>query len=427
MSTTIFHYNGDKTKIQCSKTEKLEEICKRFSNKIQVDINALIFLYEGNYINKDLTFEATINETEKSSNEMNILSYNINEANTNNNLHKSKSIICPECKEDIFIKFNSYQISLSNCKNGHSINNISIENLENIQVIDYSKIICNKCNKNRQDSYEYTFYKCLDCGLNLCPICKNSHENAEITHKIIDYNKINYTCSIHKDMFIKYCHDCKKNLCLKCEKDHKNHKSIYFGDILPDDNNVINSIKILKSSSDKLSADIQLIIERLNNILNNLKKYQDKFKDIISLYNNNNKNFQVLKNIDEFMKINNSINKNINDIISDNNIAVKLKNLICLYYKFNSQIKQEGSIKNNDKENINEIKEEKNGTKKYAFDYNKYKLENDGNEEYPAIVIDNGSTFIRFGISGDEGPRGEIPTCIGYPSLEKKKILTKNI
>ena len=131
-------------------------------------------------------------------------------------------------------------------------------------------------------------------------------------------------------MFIKYCHDCKKNLCLKCEKDHKNHKSIYFGDILPDDNNVINSIKILKSSSDKLSADIQLIIERLNNILNNLKKYQDKFKDIISLYNNNNKNFQVLKNIDEFMKINNSINKNINDIISDNNIAVKLKNLICL-------------------------------------------------------------------------------------------------
>ena len=86
-----------------------------------------------------------------------------------------------------------------------------------------------------------------------------------------------------------------------------------------------------------------------------------------------------------------------------------------------SQIKQEGSIKNNDKENINEIKEEKNGTKKYAFDYNKYKLENDGNEEYPAIVIDNGSTFLRFGISGDNVPRGEIPTCIGYPSLEKKK------
>jgi len=128
-----------------------------------------------------------------------------------------------------------------------------------------------------------------------------------------------------------------------------------------------------------------------------------------------------LKNIDEFMKINNSINKNINDIISDNNIAVKLKNLICLYYKFNSQIKQEGSIKNNDKENINEIKEEKNGTKKYTFDYNKYKLDSDGNKEYPAIVIDNGSTFLRFGISGDNVPRGEIPTCIGYPTLEKKK------
>lgn len=55
-------------------------------------------------------------------------------------------------------------------------------------------------------------------------------------------------------------------MCLKCEKDHKNHKNIYFGDILPDDNDIINSNKKLKEALDKLSIDIQLIIERLNEI-----------------------------------------------------------------------------------------------------------------------------------------------------------------
>ena len=120
MWSAIFHYNGNKTKIQCSKDEKMEEICKSFANKIQVDLSNLMFLYKGNSLKKELTFEATINEVERNTKEMNIVSYNINEANTSDNFHKSKSIICPECKEDIFIKFNSYAISLSDCKNGHS-------------------------------------------------------------------------------------------------------------------------------------------------------------------------------------------------------------------------------------------------------------------------------------------------------------------
>ena len=354
---------------------------------------------------------------------MNILSYNINEANTNNNIHKSNRIICPECKEDIFIKFNSYSISLSNCKNGHSINNKSIENFENIQVIDYSRIICNKCNKNRQDLYEYTFFKCLECGINLCPLCKNMHENDEITHKIIDYDKINYTCNVDKDVFIKYCHDYNKNLCLKCEKEHKSHKSIYFGDISPDDNIIINIIKKLKESSDKLSLDIQLIIERLSNIINNLKKYQEEFKDIIKPYNNNNKNYQVLQNINEFMKINNSIYKDINDIISNDDISYKLKNLINLYYKFNNKIQTVGSFQNHEKEsiNFNEIKE----INSYTFDYDQHKLEHNGNEDYPALIIDNGSTYFRVGFAGYEGPHLQIPACIGYPKLENKKGFNK--
>ena len=43
-----------------------------------------------------------------------------------------------------------------------------------------------------------------------------------------------------------------------------------------------------------------------------------------------------MQNINEFMKINNSIYKDINDIISNDDISYKLKNLINLYYKFNT-------------------------------------------------------------------------------------------
>jgi actin-related protein len=33
----------------------------------------------------------------------------------------------------------------------------------------------------------------------------------------------------------------------------------------------------------------------------------------------------------------------------------------------------------------------------------------------PAIVIDNGSGFVKAGISGDDAPRCSIPTVIGRP------------
>ena len=35
-------------------------------------------------------------------------------------------------------------------------------------------------------------------------------------------------------------------------------------------------------------------------------------------------------------------------------------------------------------------------------------------EEFPHIVIDNGTRYSKVGFSGEEGPRGVFPTCIGY-------------
>ena len=37
MSEILFTYNGNETKIQCNKDEKINEICKRYITKIHID------------------------------------------------------------------------------------------------------------------------------------------------------------------------------------------------------------------------------------------------------------------------------------------------------------------------------------------------------------------------------------------------------
>ena len=58
MEEIIFHYNGKQIKIQCDKKQKIDEICNKFSNQINMNINSLIFNHEGNKLN----LNKTINE-----------------------------------------------------------------------------------------------------------------------------------------------------------------------------------------------------------------------------------------------------------------------------------------------------------------------------------------------------------------------------
>ena len=53
---TIFNFEGREVIIQCSKNEKMKDICQRYSNKINININSLIFLYGGNQLNFNLNF-----------------------------------------------------------------------------------------------------------------------------------------------------------------------------------------------------------------------------------------------------------------------------------------------------------------------------------------------------------------------------------
>ncbi len=64
MSIISFSFNGKETKIQCNAKEKLEDIFKRYAFKIEKDINKIYFVYNGEIINKNVTFSQLANVTE---------------------------------------------------------------------------------------------------------------------------------------------------------------------------------------------------------------------------------------------------------------------------------------------------------------------------------------------------------------------------
>ena len=77
-------------------------------------------------------------------------------------LKKSKYIIYPKCKESERIFMNKYKIEIYECKNGHKENYISINDCEQTQNIDESKIKCQKCQEgNKSASFNKFFIYAL--------------------------------------------------------------------------------------------------------------------------------------------------------------------------------------------------------------------------------------------------------------------------
>ena len=93
-ANVIFTLDGVDISIKCSKEEKMKDICQRFANKVEKNINSLIFLYGG----KRLDFFVSFEDLVRDENEMKLLVY------TNEN----DEFMCPKCGEKI--KFNKEKI-----------------------------------------------------------------------------------------------------------------------------------------------------------------------------------------------------------------------------------------------------------------------------------------------------------------------------
>ena len=335
MSKIIFIYKGINTEIQCNINEKLEDILKRYANKIGINISKIYFMYNGNKINDNKALKDIINEEDKRRNIMNILVYENNNTIIKEKKVESKEIICPKCNETILMEINDYKINLFNCKNNHKIDNLILSEYDNVEKIDLSKIICGDCkNKNMGESYKNEFYRCNTCKINICPLCKSNHNNS---HKIIRYDNKNYNCEIHNMSYNKYCEDCKLNICIYCFKEHENHSIIDFGYITLNEKEVKEKMKKFKEYFDKLKLCIKGIKEKINKFEFNMDIYYKKYNNIISNYNSKNLNYEIINNINELNRYNNIIIKDINEIINDKNINDQFNKIINIYYKMNNK------------------------------------------------------------------------------------------
>ena len=270
-----FLFDGRNIIIQGKLEDDMESIIDKFINKAQIEKNSAYYLYQGKILkdlNKETKLFDIITNDDKISNKMKIIANNINDSeNKINSIVPSKSIICPECKKLSKIKINEYKINLFDCKNGHNINDVLLGEFQNTQKIDISQIKCDQCKeRNKSVTHNHEFYKCINCKMNLCPLCKSIHDNC---HYIINYEKQFYVCYIHKEFYSSYCEQCKINICSLCLREHKNHKIIAFKDMIPNISDVKNQLNSLRKKIDVTNKIIKENIYKLNVIIKNNEIY----------------------------------------------------------------------------------------------------------------------------------------------------------
>ena len=69
-ANAIFIFNGINTIIQCTKNDKMKIICQKFVNKIESNLNSLLFLYGGNQLDFEKNFQEQASSIDNERNEM---------------------------------------------------------------------------------------------------------------------------------------------------------------------------------------------------------------------------------------------------------------------------------------------------------------------------------------------------------------------
>ena len=381
MPEIIFVYKGNEIRIECFKGEKMKTIIERLYLKMQTIKYIINKLHNEKIIDKEITED----QIPVNGNNKKIILINDKDIIPIDNriIKYSNEVICPICKELCLIDIKDYKILLYNCPNGHKTN-ISTNEFYKTQKIILSDIICNICKERNKGNIEKNnkFYKCLNCELNLCHICKTKH-NSE--HNIINFDKINYICKEHLQLYFGYCLNCNKNLCINCENEHDKHNIISYGKILKDKNEILENNNILKRDINKFKNMIKNMIKKLNNISDDIEKYYEINENIVSNINNKYINYEILFNINS---INNSnIFSDIKNIISEKDINIQFQNIIKIYNEINytKEILMKYKIEKNAKEIaiFGETFVKNNKDKcKYIYENKEYELNSKFNLKY---------------------------------------------
>ena len=292
-----FNYQQKKTVIQAKIDDSFTNVISKFISKTKLDLNNIFFLSNGKNLNKNEKVKSIMSESEKRNKKMIILVYDINNTINigNTNIIKSKDIICPICQENCLFNLRNFRIKLYGCKNGHKTENIKLKDFNKTQVIDISKIKCDKCkSKNKSETFNNEFYVCYECKMNLCPLCKSVHDK---THSIINYDNKNYVCNKHNETLFKYCEDCKIDMCLSCVDEHKGHNIQSYEDNLVNLKHPKSILNYLDNSINKFKKNLEEAIFKFKSIKENLDIYYNLFNDMLNKYEKNkNRNYNFLFN-----------------------------------------------------------------------------------------------------------------------------------
>ena len=335
----VFNYESKLITILGKSNEKMKDIYQRFFNKAGGNLSQkkIFFSYNGKWGNdsdetKDLTFLQMANKEDKERKQMDILVVE----NTNKEkdlIVPSKEVICPQCGKYILMDINNYKISLYGCENGHTKNDILLNEFENTQLINFSKITCDICGKKRSNIFENEMDRCLNCKKNLCPLCKSSHNKS---HSIIKYEQINYTCEDDIDSFTGYCQQCKKHFCMSCEDEHIEHNIVEFKSIIPKKKELENSLNLLKKSIEEFNDECQEIINVINNVKESFNIYYNIQKRLVENFDiRNQKNYFIFSNLNK-IKNNDEIIEDINNIKNEVSLENKFNYIINIYNEINN-------------------------------------------------------------------------------------------
>jgi len=246
-----FIYDCNNLIIQCKKEERMKDICQRYSTKLGINLNLLIFQYGGQQINTQLTF----NEISPKENDIKIIVIK----------SEQDELICPKCGSNIIVnteKIDEIVNSMNNIKETIigikvMIDNViktSMQNLMNIQLKNIN-LLLNNVNDD--------FNKISEKIKNLIKdnTFTNYQQNKNVIRGLIYIN----TTDINKDIVL-------------FKTDAHNDIDVFIN------NQKINVINDKKKWKYKFSKEGNYILEIIfNNNITNMIGYFEESTNIISL------------------------------------------------------------------------------------------------------------------------------------------------
>ena len=132
--------------IQANYTGKFKDVLQKLNLKLNLNLNSIYYLYNGNVItNFNLTINEIIKRIDKHNNKITIQIMDSDKKEKNYIYIKPNQVICPKGQMITKMSINNYRIRIYDYLNKHEINNILLENFDQDQKINISKIICNEC------------------------------------------------------------------------------------------------------------------------------------------------------------------------------------------------------------------------------------------------------------------------------------------